>query len=127
LRVPGWQRFLMISLATERQTAHSITHSITIAMKHAITLAAVLMFAMHATAEADAPTPKPLPRYDHIVIVIEENKDYEQITAAMPHDRPRPTSTILSSRKACFSLKSMVRSTTVRAIIFGSFRGVTKT
>src|SRR6266852_1746867 len=35
-----------------------------------------------AAAAADAPPwPSTLPRYDHIIIVVEENKDYEQIIA----------------------------------------------
>src|SRR6516164_8830221 len=46
-------------------------------------LAALLGWLPAPAAAADAPTsPSNLPRYDHIVIVVEENKDYDQIISS---------------------------------------------
>jgi hypothetical protein len=49
---------------------------------HRITVTGLLVIAMGTIALTDDPAHKPLPHYDHIVIVIEENKDYEQITGS---------------------------------------------
>jgi acid phosphatase len=54
---------------------------------HACVIVIVVIGSVRATGAADPiPWPSTLPVYDHIVIVVEENKDYEQIFGG--HDAP---------------------------------------
>jgi hypothetical protein len=54
---------------------------------HACVIVIVVIGSVHATGAADPiPWPSTLPVYDHIVIVVEENKDYEQIFGG--HEAP---------------------------------------
>src|SRR5215510_2366117 len=48
-------------------------------ISHACVIALLSCAASTAVAAGRTPWPSPLPVYDHIVIVIEENKDFEQI------------------------------------------------
>ena len=76
-----------------------------------------------ASAPGTTPWPQGLPVYDHIVIVIAENKDYDQVIGSA---RPRPISTAPSSRKAPISSICSRKSTRARATTSGSSLAATR-
>ena len=53
---------------------------------HACVINLIICVVQGAAAADPIPWPSTLPVYDHIVIVVEENKDYEQILGS--HDAP---------------------------------------
>ena len=53
---------------------------------HACVINLIICVVQGAAAADPIPWPSTLPVYDHIVIVVEENKDYEQILGG--HDAP---------------------------------------
>ena len=87
-------------------------------ISHACVIALLSCAASTAVAAGRTPWPSTLPVYDHIVIVVEENRDFEQILGASLTRRISGN----WRQKAPYSSACLPRSTIVKATIPGVLR-----